>query len=228
MKNGGWYKKIMIRNVFLCLLIVVLLYSALFCMRYQHTSSKRLAERWRGDVIAQYHSPLDKDGDGMDDQVDILKGAINYVNTHPKYKSAYYAGGYPNDVYGVCTDVVAYALKEAGYDLMELVSNDIEIHGDMYDIEIPDQNIDFRRVKNLYVFFNLNAESLTTDISKISEWQGGDIVIFKNHIAIVSDRRNQHGVPYVIHHANPFQKTYEEDILEKHDDIRGHYRWNNG
>ena len=42
----------------------------------------------------------------------------------------------------------------------------------MYDIEIPDQNIDFRRVKNLYVFFNLNAESLTTDISKISEWQG--------------------------------------------------------
>ena len=57
--------------------------------------------------------------------------------------------------YGVCTDVVAYALKEAGYDLMELVLNDIEIHGDMYDIEIPDQNIDFRRVKNLYVFFNI-------------------------------------------------------------------------
>lgn len=114
------------------------------------------------------------------------------------------------------------------FGVLQLVSNDIEIHGDMYDIEIPDQNIDFRRVKNLYVFFNLNAESLTTDISKISEWQGGDIVIFKNHIAIVSDRRNQHGVPYVIHHANPFQKTYEEDILEKHDDIRGHYRWNNG
>ena len=68
-------------------------------------------------------------------------------------KSAYYAGGYPNDGYGVCTDVVAYALKEAGYDLMELVSNDIEIHGDMYDIEIPDQNIDFGRVKNLQSIF---------------------------------------------------------------------------
>ena len=120
MKN----KKIMIKNVLLCLLIVVLLCSALFCMRYQHTSSKRLAERWRGDVIVQYHSPLDKDGDGMDDQEDILEGAIAYVNTHPKYKSAYYAGGYPNDGYGVCTDVVAYALKAAGYDLMELVSKD--------------------------------------------------------------------------------------------------------
>lgn len=219
-------KNKMIKKISLCLLIVVVFLSTLLCLRYQHTSSKRLPEKWKGDVIAQYHSLLDKDGDGMDDQVDILEGAIAYVNTHPKYKSAYYAGGYPNDGYGVCTDVVAYALKAAGYDLMELVSDDIAMHADMYDIEAADQNIDFRRVKNLYVFFQMNAESLTTDLSKISEWQGGDIVIFENHIAIVSDRRNERGVPYVIHHANPFQKSYEEDILEKNDDIRGHYRWN--
>lgn len=221
-------KKKMIKKISLCLLIVVVFLSTLLCLRYQHTSSKRLPEKWKGDVIAQYHSSLDKDGDGIDDQVDILEGAIAYVNTHPKYKSAYYAGGYPNDGYGVCTDVVAYALKAAGYDLMELLSADIAMHADMYDIEVADKNIDFRRVKNLYVFFNLNAESLTTDIKDIKSWQGGDIVIFKNHIAIVSDRRNLDGIPYVIHHANPFQKSYEEDILEKHDDIRGHYRWNKG
>ena len=221
-------KKKMIKKISLCLLIVVVFLSTLLCLRYQHTSSKRLPEKWKGDVIAQYHSSLDKDGDGIDDQVDILEGAIAYVNTHPKYKSAYYAGGYPNDGYGVCTDVVAYALKVAGYDLMELVSADIAMHADVYDIEVADKNIDFRRVKNLYVFFNLNAESLTTDIKDIKSWQGGDIVIFKNHIAIVSDRRNLDGIPYVIHHANPFQKSYEEDILEKHDDIRGHYRWNKG
>ena len=221
-------KKKMIKKIFLCLLIVVVFLSTLLCLRYQHTSSKRLPKKWKGDVIAQYHSSLDKDGDGIDDQVDILEGAIAYVNTHPKYKSAYYAGGYPNDGYGVCTDVVAYALKATGYDLMELVSADIAMHADMYDIEVADKNIDFRRVKNLYVFFNLNAESLTTDINDIKSWQGGDIVIFNNHIAIVSDRRNQDGIPYVIHHANPFQKTYEEDILEKHDDIRGHYRWTKG
>ena len=214
----------MIRKKVSCLLIVLSLLSTLLCFRYQHTSSKRLPEKWKGDVIAQYHSSLDKDGDGIDDQVDILEGAIAYVNTHPKYKSAYYAGGYPNDGYGVCTDVVAYALKVAGYDLMELVSADIAMHADVYDIEVADKNIDFRRVKNLYVFFNLNAESLTTDIKDIKSWQGGDIVIFNNHIAIVSDRRNQDGIPYVIHHANPFQKTYEEDILEKRDDIAGHYR----
>jgi len=56
-------------------------------------------------------------------------------------------------------------------------------------------------------------------------WQGGDIVILKKHIGIVSDRRNKNGVPYVIHHNDPWQKSYEQDILEKRDDIVGHYRW---
>ena len=52
----------------------------------------------------------------------------------------------------------------------------------------------------------------------------GDIVVFKNHIGIVSDNRNRKGISFVIHHANPYQKYYEEDILEYHNDIVGHYR----
>ena len=52
----------------------------------------------------------------------------------------------------------------------------------------------------------------------------GDIVVFKNHISIVSDNRNRKGISFVIHHANPYQKYYEEDILEYHNDIVGHYR----
>ena len=93
-----------------------------------------------------------------------------------------------------------------------------------YDIDQPDKNIDFRRVKNLKVYFEHAAVSLTTDLSKIEEWQGGDIVIFQDHIGIVSDRRNENGVPYVIHHNSPWQKKYEQDILEKRDDLVGHYR----
>lgn len=112
----------------------------------------------------------------------------------------------------------------AGYDLMEMVSEDIAQHPDDYNIEKPDKNIDFRRVKNLQVFFRNRAISLTTDVHDISEWQGGDIVIFKNHIGIVSDRRNKDGVPYVIHHNDPYQTFYEQDILESRDDIVGHYR----
>ena len=43
-------------------------------------------------------------------------------------------------------------------------------------------------------------------------------------IGIVSDRRNFRGVPFVLHHAHPFQLSYEEDILETAPEITGHYR----
>ena len=174
--------------------------------------------------ITAYVSAVDKDGDGVDDQTDILQNVRTYIATEPKYKSKYYATGYPDDGYGVCTDVVAQGLLHAGYDLMALVQEDILAHPDMYDVEKPDPNIDFRRVRNLIVYFQNNAISLTTDITDIDEWQGGDIIIFKKHIGIVSDKRNKNGVPFIIHHANPYQMHYEEDILENRDDIVGHFR----
>ena len=174
--------------------------------------------------IKDYLSKVDKDEDGIDDQTDILNNVKEYIKTSPKYKSKYYETGYPNDGYGVCTDVVAYGLKGAGYDLMELVNEDIKSNREKYKIEKIDKNIDFRRVRNLKIYFEKNAISLTTDIQKIEEWQGGDIIIFESHIGIISDKRNKKGIPYVIHHANPFQINYEEDILERRKDIVGHYR----
>ena len=175
--------------------------------------------------ITTYKSQIDKDGDGIDDQTDILEGVRTYIKTEPKYKSNYYATGYPDDEYGVCTDVVAQGFLAAGYDLMELVNADILNHPKDYDIEMADKLIDFRRVKNLYVYFQHTAISLTTDISKIEEWQGGDIIVFKNHIGIVSDRRNANGTPFIIHHGSPTQAGYEQDILEGREDIIGHFRY---
>lgn len=174
--------------------------------------------------IETYISSTDKDSDGIDDQTDILNNVREYIETKPIYKSKYYASGYPDDEYGVCTDVVALGLKGAGYDLMMLVNEDIKNNRDKYDIEIINKNIDFRRVNNLKIYFDNNAISLTTDIYKIEEWQGGDIVIFDGHIGIVSDKRNKNGVSFLIHHANPYQRYYEEDVLENRDDIIGHYR----
>ncbi|MBR2402897.1 MAG: DUF1287 domain-containing protein [Lachnospiraceae bacterium] len=174
--------------------------------------------------IEDYISTVDKDGDGIDDQTDILQNVRGYIATKPEYKSKYYAGGYPDDKYGVCTDVVAQGLLHAGYDLQKLVDEDIAAHPDMYDVEKADPNIDFRRVRNLLVYFKNYAVSLTTDITKIEEWQGGDIIVFKKHIGIVSDKRNKNGVPFIIHHANPYQRYYEEDILENREDIVGHFR----
>ena len=174
--------------------------------------------------INTYISSIDKDNDGIDDQTDILNNARDYIKTKPKYKSKYYTTGYPNDEYGVCTDVVAFALKDAGYDLMVLVNEDIKANKDLYNIDNIDKKIDFRRVQNLKIYLDNNAISLTTDINKIDKWQGGDIVVFKKHIGIVSDNRNKKGISFIIHHANPYQRYYEEDILEYRDDIVGHYR----
>lgn len=189
----------------------------------QITSTKRPADRY-GENIPKVISEKDTDHDGIDDQTDILQGALSYIQTRPKYKSRYYASGYPDDGYGVCTDVVAYGLKAAGFDLQKLVDEDIKADPQAYHVDRMDANIDFRRVRNLSVFFKNHAQALTLDVHDISQWQGGDIVIFENHIGIVSDRRNARGVPYVIHHNSPFQINYEEDILEKRDDITGHYR----
>lgn len=176
--------------------------------------------------IEPYISTIDKDNDGIDDQTDILNNVKKYIETKPKYKSKYYSTGYPNDEYGVCTDVIAFGLKDAGYDLMELVNQDILKNQKQYNIKEIDKNIDFRRVNNLDIYLKNNHITLTTDLSKIEEWQGGDIIVFKDHIGIISDKRNKNGILFLIHHANPIQKNYEENILEIYgqDFIIGHYR----
>lgn len=66
--------------------------------------------------IETYKSLVDKDGDGIDDQTDFLQSVRRYIATKPKYKSKYYRTGYPDDGYGVCTDVIAFGLKDTGYD----------------------------------------------------------------------------------------------------------------
>ena len=212
-------KILIIVTNFLIVLIIVVLY-ALY--RFNYIPHKKYTNE--DFNIKTYISKTDKDNDGIDDQTDILNNVRNYIKTNPKYKSKYYATGYPNDEYGVCTDVVAFGLKGAGYDLMNLVNEHIKSNRNLYDIDVIDKNIDFRRVQNLKVYLDNNAIVLTNDINKIKEWQGGDIVVFKNHIGIVSDKRNKKSISFIIHHANPYQRYYEEDILEYRNDIIGHYR----
>ena len=155
-----------------------------------------------------------------------MQGARIEAENKPTYKSAYYSGGYPPKSEGVCTDVIWRAMKNAGYSLKDMVDEDIKSNTDKYPrVEGKlDPNIDFRRVSNLKTYFDYNAISLTTDIKRLEEWQGGDIVVFKKHIGIVSDKRNRKGINFIIHHANQYQRYYEEDILEYRNDIIGHYR----
>ena len=212
------------RLVFIIIGIIIILITVLLLYLYNSILHRQYTN---ADFnIETYVSNIDKDNDGIDDQTDILNNVRNYISKNPKYKSKYYETGYPNDEYGVCTDVVAFGLKDAGYDLMELVNEDIHNNREKYNIENVDRNIDFRRVRNLDIYFRNNHIALTTDLSQIKEWQGGDIIVFKDHIGIISDKRNKKGIPFLIHHANPIQVNYEEDVLELYgqDYIIGHYR----
>ncbi len=170
-------------------------------------------------------SATDADGDGVDDYTDIKNGALAYIATAPVYESRYYEGGYPNDGCGVCTDVIWSAMLAAGYDLKAMIDCDIAEHPEAYpEIETADPNIDFRRVRNLKIFFDRYAESLTVKLLDPREWQAGDIVIFSpSHIAICSDKRDMWGIPYLIHHGNPEDGACEANDIRRMK-IIAHYR----
>lgn len=134
------------KGILCCLLFILSIYSIatiFFEQKYTNADFN----------IETYQSKMDKDQDGIDDQTDILENTKQYLATKPKYKSKYYATGYPNDEYGVCTDVVGFSLLNAGYDLKELVNLDIIENQTEYNINQIDKNIDFRRVKNLQIYF---------------------------------------------------------------------------
>lgn len=175
--------------------------------------------------IKQVKSSVDFNNNGIDDYTDIMLGARKDAENYPEYNGEYWGTGYPPDNIGVCTDVVWRGFKNAGYNLREMIDKDISNRPDAYtEIKVPDSNIDFRRVKNLKVFFETYCESLTADIEDIAQWQAGDIVIFDNdnHIGIVSDKRNSDGKPFIIH--NMGQPKREEDYLKRAKPT-AHYRF---
>ena len=140
--------------------------------------------------ITTVHSAVDFNGNGIDDYTDLLLGARADAENHPEYDPAYYESGYPPDNIGVCADVIWRAFKQAGYSLRDMVDNDIINRPEAYpNVVKRDNNIDFRRVRNLRIFFEKYAVSLSTDIEHTDEWQAGDIVIFGDILYITEVKR---------------------------------------
>lgn len=217
-----------LQAIVLCGALILVLAGTSFAIRLYlfgpSADSPRHALRDRDFGIEHVISTSDADSDGLNDQSDILLSTHEYLATRPIYESAYYVGGYPTDGKGVCTDVVAAGLLGAGYDLRSLVDEDIRRAPEAYDVDVPDPNIDFRRVRNLRVWFERHAISLTCDTTQIDQWAGGDIVCYENHIGIVSNLRNGDGIPYILHHRGRLQLRYEEDCLASYGEIVGHWR----
>lgn len=215
-------KVILVVVIILVMLLIIGVATYFLTQKY-----KRVYTAKEFDIETVY-SKIDYNQNGVDDYTDILLGARKDAENHPTYKSAYYSGGYPPENEGVCTDVAWRAFKNAGYDLKNMIDEDIKNHTKDYPAVNgkPDPNIDFRRVRNLKIYFKKICYTLTNDIKEIKEWQPGDIVIFGNsHIGIISDKRNKEGIPYLIHNAA--QPLREEDALELWDNntpITAHYR----
>ena len=213
----------LIKLVGILLIAFMLCIGGLLAVRYNLIPKRTYSAEHFG--IETVKSSVDFNHNGTDDYTDIMLGARIDAENHPKYDSRYWAEGYPPDDIGVCTDVVWRAFKNAGYGLREMVDADIQLRPEAFtNITTRDNNIDFRRVVNLRVFFEKYALPLTLDINETDQWQPGDIVIFGNnkHIGIVSDKRNKEGHTYIIHNGG--QPNREEDYF-KRGTVTGHYRF---
>lgn len=225
------------------IIIIVVLITAYGLARYLHAGIRlmNLADNAklflsRKEAIDVYAVSFthDMDKDGINDLDDICRGAREEARNRTYYHSAYYKGGYPPENEGTCTDVVWRAFKRAGYDLKEMVDDDISRHVMLYPRVDghPDPNIDFRRVPNLEVFFKRHAEILTTgiipwDAANLKEWQRGDIVVYGppvQHIAVISDKHRRDGVPYIIHNCGPVA-TEEDMLLGWSSPLKYHFRY---
>ncbi len=165
-----------------------------------------------------------------DNKNPIVASARKQIGVVTEYDSGYYNGGYPPENSGACSDVIARALLDNGYDLKEKIDDDIKKFPERYNEKI-DPNINYRRVKNIKIYFDNYSQKITTEINKdtLSEWQAGDIVTYEKmigglwHIAIISNRKNKSGIPLLIH--NHGYGTVENNYLTNWPaKISGHYR----
>lgn len=154
------------------------------------------------------------------------------VHYDPAYTTLKYPGGDGPADRGVCTDVIVRALRDGlSKDLQKLVHEDMAANFAAYPknwgLSRPDKNIDHRRVPNLQTFFKRQGYQLVLAAAKEpKKFLPGDIVTCTvpphlPHIMIVSERKNNDGVPTVIHNIGG--GTQEEDCLFEFP-LTGHYR----
>ncbi len=169
---------------------------------------------------------MDRDGDGIGDQADLLAGAHKVALDNAPYGSPYrqlsYPGGDVPREEGVCTDVVIRALRNAGYDLQQLVHEDILAAPKAYPmVHGANASIDHRRVKTLLPYFERHWQSRPNEVrNSKSDWWPGDVVLMDtlpkpgpDHIGIVSDRLGPSGLPLIINSWTDGYRTTEMDLL---------------
>lgn len=158
----------------------------------------------------------------------LVQDARWQIGKTVSYDPAYTRLDYPmGDVplhKGVCTDVLIRALRKQGWDLQQMIHEDMSKNFSAYPkkwgLKATDRNIDHRRVPNIATYFDRKGYRVVT-----GPYRAGDVVTWDlgrglTHIGIVSDR-SVRGKPLIIHNIG--RGTREEDILYRYK-ITGHYR----
>ncbi len=165
----------------------------------------------------------------------ILEGARKWLERAPRYDPSYfrldYPGGDAPPDRGVCTDLIVRALRHAGIDLQVLIHEDRLARPEAYPREIRvDRNLDHRRTAVQIVYFRKHARPLVTrtDPGHLAEWLPGDLVFYGRnrvwHTGIVSDRRSESGVPFIIDSHPAGDGVSERFLLTHWGAILAHFR----
>ena len=238
--------------IILLIILAVIISITQFTFKKQYqppTALSQLLPRFRFIDMDSIGILTDKDNDGINDQKDILLGAKKQLQnpavnifSEGVNETNYYENGDPPSNLALSTDIIARAFKNAGFDLRELVNQDIVNNFNAYPLQknwgqrYADPNIDYRRIQNLEIFFIRNADELiltfsAQDIENLNQWLPGDIVFFdmngdgfSDNVGIVSDFTTRKGVPKVIYNYIDPGYTIETDILEDKK-ITGHFRY---
>jgi uncharacterized protein YijF (DUF1287 family) len=173
----------------------------------------------------------DRDGDGIPDPLDILIGAKKtvanadaYTPEAEQYISMRYPMGDVPRTIGVCTDVIVRAVRNAGIDIQKELHEDIRRARAAYPMIKGggDPSIDQRRVGSLLPYFKRHWESHTPRLDDPGDpYQPGDIILMDtfpsrpgpDHIGIVSDTRDERGLPMIINNWTDGTVTAEMDLL---------------
>jgi uncharacterized protein YijF (DUF1287 family) len=175
-------------------------------------------------------------------QQKILQSVRDQVASGTVYSGAYYkipypGGDVPKEV-GTSADLAVRALRAAGVDLQQAIQESRAAYPERFPLERwrnqePDPSIDHRRIANIDAWMRHTAESLSTSIAidDLEIYRPGDFVLWllgdsgsvPNQVGIVTDRKNDEGVPYCATIAPSHGKISDEHLLTEWI-VRSHYR----
>ncbi len=141
--------------------------------------------------IKTIYSKIDYNKNGIDDYSDILLGAKKSLKKDFNEE-----------------EFITYSFKYAGYNIKKMIKK-------------YNYNKEESTINNFINYLKNNVKRVSKNISKIEDFQPGDILVFDKKIGIISDKRNKKGNTYIIYYKD---KIVEEDII-KNIDIKGHYRF---